>query len=213
MTLKHLIIGGIIGVALVLVISIAGCGDVTLDTPHADGGAGAVEVGAEMRGDGAAGAEMTKLDGGAAGAGGIGGAAGTDAGGAAGAPGRPLGAGCSLDNQCGSGICATAIDGSHTCCDGIPDACTTCVGGYKVPRSDGTGCGPEMCDGTDRNWHLCMNGVCTAEVVHCAAALCDRAGNKICPGNTTQMPGCSLEDNPCFCYDAAGSGHISYPCP
>jgi len=136
--------------------------------------------------------------------------------GSAGAPGRPLGAGCTSDDQCGSNVCAKSnpADVSGSCCDGRPDKCTQCVGGYKVPLSDGTGCGPELCDGTDRKWNLCKAGACTAQVVQCATALCDKAGNKICPGNTAQTPaGCALEDNPCYCYDSAGSGHTSYPCP
>jgi hypothetical protein len=93
-------------------------------------------------------------------AGGTGGAAGqvtvadSGAGGAAGAPEpdggrRPLGAGCIDDTQCASGICgkASSTDTAGSCCDGRPDTCNTCVGGYITPVQDGTITTCAMCEG------------------------------------------------------------------
>jgi hypothetical protein len=202
MTNKKVFIAGVLGVLGMLGIMSAGCGGVSLAGLEPEPDAGTTDSGAAGGGPDV----LAQVDGGTAGT--------TGAAGTAGATGRPLGAGCTTDAQCGSTICAKVnpADASGTCCDGHPDACNQCVGGYKTPRSDGTGCGPEMCDGTDRKWHLCRAGACAAEVVQCATALCDKAGNKICPGGA-QPAGCALEDNPCFCYDAAGGGHTSYPCP
>ncbi len=203
---------GIIGLCIIFIVCIAGCGGISLvgldDASSPDAGVGVHADGGVAGTTGAAG---TTVD--AGGAAGTTGSAGT-AGAAGGAVVRPLGSGCTADAQCGSGICVkdNPAAASGSCCDGRTDACTQCVGGYKVPRSDGTGCGPEMCDGTDRKWNLCKAGVCTAQVVQCATALCDKAGNKICPGGA-QPAGCALEDNPCFCNDAAGGSHVSYPCP
>ncbi|HEV3059598.1 MAG TPA: hypothetical protein VGY48_15215 [Vicinamibacterales bacterium] len=217
------------GAVVIFLCSIAGCGGVELSGLGADdGGAGSAGGAGGASGsspDGSAGRGDTVDMSGAAGTGGTGGAAGTGGdggtggtGGAGGAPSRPLGAGCSADNQCGSGICVMQLDGAKACCDGVPDACNTCVGGYKTPLSDGTGCGgTATCDGTDRKWNLCKSGVCTAEVVHCATALCDKAGNKICPGvasdGSVQTGQCNIAWNPCYCYDGAGAGNLSYQCP
>lgn len=158
----------IIGIALIFIISIAGCGSVT-----------AVEADAGSAGTGTTGTS---------------GAAGTvaesdashDVFAMTGAAGigptrRPLGAGCSVDAECGSGICTSAGDtttggttaggttagGTKTCCSGRSDTCNTCVGGYKTPvpngpvtcgvcengmlqpLQDGTACGTSTCGGTE----------------------------------------------------------------
>lgn len=137
-----------LGLALIVLISMAGCGEVTAASdPGADGAAGKVEAQA----DGGTGGEMTKLDVGAAGA--------------AGATvtfGKPLGAGCATDGECASTICDGA---SRACCDGRSDVCSSCIGGYKTPvpdgvatcgvceagvlqpSLDGTACGTSVCGG------------------------------------------------------------------
>lgn len=119
----------VIGIYFISIISVAGCGDVV--AVDADAGvAGAAGV------TGAAGATATPPD------------AGHDAlammehpADVIVTPRRALGAGCSLDEQCGSGICVVAETGM--CCDGRPkDACSACVGGYVTPLHDGSLCGP-----------------------------------------------------------------------
>jgi hypothetical protein len=192
---KKLALVGIIGIAIIILVSMAGCGEVTASDPGADGGAGAGGK-IETRADGGAAGEMTKLDGSAAGA------AGTTV-----TFGRPLGAGCSADAQCGSSIC----DGvSHACCDGRTDACTVCTGGYKTPVPDGasacgtcragvltdivpdgTSCGA-TCGGmtfptgfgnstytTTASNSTCHAGACVAETVDCSM--------KSCPSDCTKM--------------------------
>ena len=123
----------------VLVGLSVGCGEVTTaDEPTVDGAAGAdahVMARGERAEAGAAGGEAGGRREGAAG-----GEAGAD-GGAGGAPGRPLGAGCTSDDQCSSQTCVVATTGM--CCDGRPlDACSSCVGGYLTALKDGSSCGP-----------------------------------------------------------------------
>ena len=135
-----------------ILVLVAACGNVTATS--GGGGAGSA---------GSAGAASAKDAGPEhAGSTGSGGTTIVDA--ADGVPARPLGAGCSADTDCGSGICD--LNGSHACCDGRPDACNTCVGGYKtpvqngsvecgvceggtlIPLQDGTACGTSECEGT-----------------------------------------------------------------
>jgi hypothetical protein len=132
------------------------------------------------------------------------------AGGTAGAPGRSLGAGCTDDPQCASGVCvktsSTATSG--TCCDKANDVCNTCVGGYSTPVQDGTTCAAQSCDSTGKisTIHTCASGVCTATTTNCQQRWCFDAfssGNQIaCAANTL---------NSCLSY-AAGSNDLGCAC-
>lgn len=97
-------------------------------------------------------------------------------------PMRPLGAGCTTDTQCASSICAKASPTatSGMCCNGRPDGCNTCVGGYVTPGADGMACGTSLCGGakhvvpgetepqsTTATWSTCHAGVCVAKTVDC----------------------------------------------
>jgi hypothetical protein len=211
------------GFAVIILCSIAGCGEVTTTDMPGDGAGGAAGS-VELHGDGGAAGEMMKLDGsGTAGVGGAGGAGGA-------ALGRPLGAGCSVDTECGSSICDGA---SHACCNGHADSCNTCVGGYLVSAADGasvdvctecrggkvtykaegTACGgAPTCGGpkvTTNGYaanslgfeYRCNTGVCTqTQVVDCSTYKCPGS----CP---TGAPGC-------FTYDSNGvpTGHASCWC-
>lgn len=184
---------GVVGVGLIILISIAGCGGVDLTGLDPDAGA-ASAAGHD--------ALAMQIDGGGAGATGAAGTVGTEK--------RPLAAGCSADDQCGSGICAATSDGSRACCTGRPDACNTCIGGYKTPIADGavtcgtcragelvallpdgTKCG-ESCGGTvlptgfgnSSYTTLAMNSTCRAGV--CTETVTDCA-QKACPSDCTKM--------------------------
>lgn len=106
------------GIIIGIIVGLVGCGEV------------------EPIGDGGPGTAGTTGSSGTTGTGGVTGTGGTS--------GRPLGAGCVDNGQCGSNIC-DAI--SSTCCDGLPDACNTCVSGYKTPTKNGTVCGTGVCQG------------------------------------------------------------------
>jgi hypothetical protein len=155
MTITKLVFATIIGFALMFVMSIAGCGSVVVmnadagDAGTAGRGAAGVEtVGMETAGMGIAGmtapdaghdlflmVEHPETDGDA----GTTGIAGTGAAGST-VPGRPLGVGCTSDDQCGSSICAKVVetDTAGVCCNGRPDTCSVCVGGYRTIVQDGT---------------------------------------------------------------------------
>jgi hypothetical protein len=169
---------GIIGIAIIVLCSIAGCGEVTMVDMPADGGAaGSVE----LRGDGGVAGEMMKLDGsGAAGAGGVGGAAGT--GGRGGAAGTP-----------------------PAC---VPDACNTCVDGQTKQLADGTRCNTastqDTCDGVQPFFgqhscvsaaHVCQAGACIIKTVDCCAV------GGACPVGQKHWCSGSAEDpsQPTFC--------------
>lgn len=140
-----------------LVVLAVGCGEEA--RPFGDD-SGVSEGSGGVQGSGGA------ASAGSGGAAGTGGAAGM--GGAGGDPGRPLGAGCTEAAQCGSGTCT-----EHVCCEGPDTACTVCVGGYLVPRTDGAVCGESTCesDGTITN-PSCLNGECVPNAQSC----CDACG-------------------------------------
>lgn len=160
----------------------------------------------EVDGGGTGGTVITHPDAGidsGAGTGGTGGTAVTGTGGVAGAPGRPLGAGCTSDDQCGSGVCDGA---TSMCCSGRADSCNTCIGGYLTPKKDGTSCGGGLCDGvapfvgerscTATNY-VCVSGTCTTTTVNCCVQNGCAAGQAACTGSaedpsqpTTCTAGC-----------------------
>jgi hypothetical protein len=161
---------------------------------------------------------MTGLDGanddgagGAFGAGGsLAGAGGADAlaatGGAGGALGRANGAGCTTYDQCSSGICVAG-----TCCDGRPDECNTCVGGYKTPIKDGTACGDQKptCDGSLRRRTACTRGVCGSYVEDCTVAVCNGSGVQMCPPHSGV---CGTDGQEPAGYICACNGLVSVAC-
>jgi hypothetical protein len=174
MTTNKLIWCAIVGGVLILLASI-GCGSVNtygLDSGvTGEAGAAVVTGAAGDSPDGSVRGDRV----GATGGGGAGGAAG-------GAAERPLGAGCVDDSQCGSKICAKSMPSatSGMCCDGRPDACNTCVGGYKTPGADGSSCGASICDGpkhmvpgesapwpTVAKWSTCHAGTCVMQTADC----------------------------------------------
>ena len=209
---------GIIGLCIMFMVCVAGCGGVEL-MPQDDGGtAGAGDVTPDAGTDVLASRAGAGGHDGVAGGAGVSGAAGA-AGGAGGAlAGRPLGAGCTDDTDCGSGICAKAslTDTTGVCCDGRPDACNTCMGGYKtavndgpvacgvcehgtlLPMQDGTACGsscagPKMLSGfgpTATYQTLAVNSTCHAGV--CVPVTTD-CSTMTCPaGCMKQYLGCLL---------------------
>jgi hypothetical protein len=144
----------------------------------AGGNGGAIGGGGNHGGAGVSGTAGSGVGGGTSGA----------AGGAAGSPGRPLGAGCSTDDQCTSNICDSA---TSMCCSGQADICNTCIGGYLTPKKDGTSCGGGLCDGvapyvgerscTATNY-VCMNGVCSTTTVNCCVQNGCTTGQAACTG-------------------------------
>jgi hypothetical protein len=149
-------------------------------------------------------------------------------------PGRPNGAGCVSDSQCLSGICAkaSATDTSGACCDGRPDTCNTCVGGFKTPLQDdstvdacnvcragkitplkdGTACAAPDCVGDVKylgvwyrsaRYQFCAGGHCSVVVVRdCTTAL-------TCTDGTTQNCGSQgicgrYGTGDCSCADVGG---------
>lgn len=171
-----------IAIAIGVFFGLVGCGSVD-DRGLGDASGAGGEL---LKVDGAV--DMQGAAGGAPGTGGI--AAIGGAGGAAGAPGRPLGAGCTENGQCGSGICDSA---TSMCCDGAADACNTCIGGYLTPKKDGTNCGGGgLCDGVapyvgERSCvatnHTCVAGVCSTTSVNCCAQNGCTAGQAACTGS------------------------------
>jgi hypothetical protein len=164
-----------IAISLGLLVGLMGCGsvDARVDADGGTGGAGgagdAVVVGTADAGTGGSGG--TTIDG------------------AAGSPGRPLGAGCTTDGQCGSGVCDSA---TSMCCSGRADSCNVCTGGYLTPKKDGTSCGGGLCDGvapyvgerscTATNY-VCMNGVCSTTTVNCCEQNGCTTGQAACTGS------------------------------
>lgn len=161
----------LIGVGLV--VGLVGCGSVDRMTAD-DAGTGGAPVDTGV--DAAAGTGGSET-------GGTGGAAG-----AAGSPGRPLGSGCTTDDQCGSGICDGA---TSVCCSGRADSCNTCVGGYLTPRADGTTCDTGGCDTTNTisTTYACKTGVCTPTAVNCQQHWCvgSNAPGEACPASTMNV--------------------------
>lgn len=123
--------------------------------------------------------------------------------------GRPLGAGCLDDSQCTSTICgkASATDTAGMCCNGRPDTCNTCVGGYLTPVqdgtmaacatceggkatnfADGTACGtgpdgvrPPSCNGLVGSDYRCAAGVCVQGAnVDCSTFTCASGSSPMC---------------------------------
>ena len=169
---------------ILLLVLVVGCGSV--DASKADGAAGA-------GGNGSAGGSAGQV-----GAGGTGLTDTTTDGGS-----RPLGAGCTADSQCSSGICgkAASTDTAGSCCNGRPDSCSACVGGYITPvqngtsaglcaqcqsgkatnLADGTSCGTDMngarppsCSGLVGSDYRCSAGACVRGAnVDCSAYICN----------------------------------------
>ena len=196
---------------LACIVAAIGCGDVTAELGPDGGAAGA---------------------GGAGGAGGAaaGGATGVDAGDAGGADGgtRPLAAGCVDDSQCSSGICgkASSTDTAGSCCNGRPDACNTCVGGYLTPAQDGTSAGlctqcesgkatnladgtlcgtdtsgarPPSCSGLIGSDYRCAAGACAQAV----RIDCSNSGMFAC--TSTNESGCGAPTPFCDATNAGGT--------
>lgn len=170
---KKLVLVAVIGIAIVFVVSIAGCGSVVSEAEADAGSAGTGAAGTAAESD--ASHDVFAMTTGAAGIG---------------PTRRPLGAGCSVDAECGSGICTTAGDtGTKTCCSGRSDTCNTCVGGYKTPvlngpvtcgvcesgmlqpLQDGTACGTSTCGGTEM--------ATGAGPLPAPGTLCQGGGNKV----------------------------------
>lgn len=117
---------------------------------------------------------------------------------------RPLGAGCTTNDQCTSSVCAkNPGDSSGMCCDHQNDACNTCVGGYSTPLQDGTKCGGGLCDGVPpfinqiscrSTNHVCSVGSCLAVTIDCCTTTsCD-------PGHSARCSGVAADPNqPSFC--------------
>ena len=147
---------------------------------------------------------MAKLDGGPAGTtvtfgtAGTGGAAGEGAAGSSvdGASGRPLGAGCTADTDCTSSICAkaSATATAGMCCNGRPDTCSTCIGGYRTVVQDNTSV--DAC-------RVCRGGQITALADGTGAGACNTCkggevtpntdgtscGDPECTGDSVPLPG------------------------
>lgn len=170
------------GIAIGILFGLVGCGGVD------DRGLGDAS--------GAGGTVVTHPDAGVdsgAGTGGAGGTTVTGTGGAAGDPGRPLGAGCTTDDQCGSGICDSA---TSVCCSGRADSCNTCIGGYLTPKKDGTSCGI-ACNGSAFTQSTCQTGVCTASApMDCTQRFCTGYDHQACAANPHNL---------CETPDAGGS--------
>jgi hypothetical protein len=117
---------------------------------------------------------------------------------------RPLGAGCTMNDQCSSNVCAKNTgDSSGMCCDHANDACNSCVGGYSTPLQDGTKCGGGLCDGVPpfinqiscrSTNHVCSAGACLAVTIDCCATtVCE-------PGHSARCSGVAADLNqPSFC--------------
>ena len=186
-----------IAIAIGVFFGLVGCGSVD-DRGLGDASGAGGEL---LKVDGAV--DMQGAAGGAPGTGGI--AAIGGASGAAGAPGRPLGAGCTENGQCGSGICDSA---TSMCCDGAADACNTCVNGYLTVKKDGTNCGV-ACGGTNGKVFTsstCQAGVCTTSApIDCTQQFC-------VPHSGTGHPACAANpQNLCETPDAGGgTGCVCY---
>jgi len=119
---------------VMLCVVLGACGSVT--TAGTDGAAGSGLGGA----GGAAGSSAQAGSGGSTNVGGASGSlAGAD-GGVAGSGGRgtrPLAAGCTNDGDCQSGICAPTTGDTNACCNGRPNPCGVCAGGYLTAKPDG----------------------------------------------------------------------------
>lgn len=110
---------------------------------------------------------------------------------------RPLGAGCTTNDQCTSSVCAkNAGDSAGMCCDHPNDECTTCVGGYNTPVLDGTKCGAGSCDTSMRHAtnKVCQSGVCGETVSDCCAGCGTTpgscSGDGICACGSGPFGGC-----------------------
>jgi hypothetical protein len=184
-TKTKLVLVLVAGFAVIILCSIAGCGEVTTTDMPGDGAGGAAGS-VELHGDGGAAGEMMKLDGsGTAGVGGAGGEGGV--GGMGGAGGAPGAGGASGEGG------AAGAGGSPTPC--TPDACNTCVNGVKTPMADGASCGPAdgTCDGVApfggqrscvRENLECKAGACIRNQVNCCNVPCPVVGQKqLCTGN------------------------------
>lgn len=202
---------------VILLLCAIGCGSVT---PKSDGGsAGAASTGGKGGSGGGAGSAAAGRNGsagesGIAASGGVGGTSET-AGGAAGSPGsRPLGAGCTIDDQCESGICDSA---TSMCCTGRSDSCNNCIGGYLTPNKDGSTCAASTCDQTTRHTFTCKAGSCIDTAIDCLNdGICDVTPGDGTTGHQVCDPGegacdTSNGDLPCYCYHG-GVGYVSGPC-
>lgn len=117
---------------------------------------------------------------------------------------RPLGAGCTTNDQCTSNVCAKNPGGSFgMCCDHPNDACNTCVGGYSTPLQDGTRCSGGLCDDVPpfinqiscrSTNHVCSAGVCLAVTIDCCMT------TSCPPGHSARCSGVAADLNqPSFC--------------
>jgi hypothetical protein len=219
-------------IAIAISVLALGCGSVS--AVHSDAGADSGSA-AGAEGGGTHGGGGTS---GAAGGGGLGGTVVTTGGGggagaAGGANGRALGAGCTDDSQCSSGICgkASASDTSGTCCTGRPTSCSSCVGGYLTPvedgtavlcatcesgqavnLADGTACGtgtsgarPPSCNGLIGSDYRCSAGACVLGAnVDCSTFVCS-SGSPMCSPDNPAGTAAGVPVVQCRCVAPAGS--------